>query len=204
MTDQEDNINLGKIVFDDKNQERKSWACWDKPVPDRWLCFCPNFLSFCWSSLLAFGEFTFQKLVTNQLFWLEFYAVRQDTFYPQQYYEQVNFYKKSCLYFIGWTFRNWKIAASLQLAKNWKVSTKVWQNLLFLSTFSTSLRCYAKRNRKSRVCAWSKLWIYWFVKKQRYKVLVNFWRFMWSELQFKGLCWHCHSWETSGSEHNLN
>ena len=27
MVDQEDNINLGKIVFDDNNQERKSWAC---------------------------------------------------------------------------------------------------------------------------------------------------------------------------------
>ena len=27
MADQEDNINLGKIVFYDNNQERKSWAC---------------------------------------------------------------------------------------------------------------------------------------------------------------------------------
>ena len=27
MTDQEDNINLGKIVFDDSNQEGKYWAC---------------------------------------------------------------------------------------------------------------------------------------------------------------------------------
>ena len=27
MTDQEDNIILGKIVFDDNNQERKSWSC---------------------------------------------------------------------------------------------------------------------------------------------------------------------------------
>ena len=27
MTDQEDNINRGKIVFDDNNQERKPWAC---------------------------------------------------------------------------------------------------------------------------------------------------------------------------------
>ena len=27
MIDQENNINLGKIVFDDNNQERKSWAC---------------------------------------------------------------------------------------------------------------------------------------------------------------------------------
>ena len=35
MTDQEDNINLGKTVFDDNNQERKSWPVWDKRVPDR-------------------------------------------------------------------------------------------------------------------------------------------------------------------------
>ena len=27
MTDQQENINQGKIVFDDNNQERKSWAC---------------------------------------------------------------------------------------------------------------------------------------------------------------------------------
>ena len=27
MTDQEDIINLGKIVFDDNNRERESWAC---------------------------------------------------------------------------------------------------------------------------------------------------------------------------------
>ena len=27
MTEEEDIINLGKIFFDDNNQERKSWAC---------------------------------------------------------------------------------------------------------------------------------------------------------------------------------
>ena len=27
MTDQEDNNNLGKNVFNNNNQERKSWAC---------------------------------------------------------------------------------------------------------------------------------------------------------------------------------
>ena len=27
MTDQADNINLGKIVFDENNVERRSWAC---------------------------------------------------------------------------------------------------------------------------------------------------------------------------------
>ena len=47
MTDLEDNINLGKIVFDDNNQERKSWDCLGQTVPGRSLCFCPNFLSIC-------------------------------------------------------------------------------------------------------------------------------------------------------------
>ena len=35
LTDQEDNINLGNVVFDDNNQERKTWACWGKPFPYR-------------------------------------------------------------------------------------------------------------------------------------------------------------------------
>ena len=35
------------------------------------------------------------------------------------------------LCFICWPFRNWKIAAYLKLAKNWNISNKVWQNLLF-------------------------------------------------------------------------
>ena len=70
MTDLEDRNTLGKIFYDEKNQARKSWSYLDKPVPDRWLCFCPGFLSFCWSSLVVFGEFTFQKLQTNQQFWL--------------------------------------------------------------------------------------------------------------------------------------
>ena len=177
---------------------------WDKPVPDRWLCFCPNILSFFRSSMVAFGEFAFEKFVTNQLFGLNFCAVRQDTFYPHQDYEQVIFYTKVSLYFIGWSFRNCKIATYLQLAKISNISTKVRQNLLFLSTFPTSLRCYANVNWKSRICLWSKLWIFWFVLKQRYKVLVNFWRLLWKDLQFKGLCWHCHRWETSRSEHNLH
>ena len=63
--------------------------------------------------------------MTNQLFGLEVCAARQDTFYPHQGYEQVNFYKKSSVYFTGWSFRNWKIAAYLQLVENWNISNKV-------------------------------------------------------------------------------
>ena len=131
MTDQAKNINLGKIVFDDNNQERKSWNCLGQTCSRSLIVFLSQILSFCWLSLVAFGEFTFEKLVTNQQFGLESCVLRQDTFYLHQDYEQTITYKKSCLYFIGWSLRNWKNAAYLQLAKNWKISTKVWQNLLF-------------------------------------------------------------------------
>ena len=58
-------------------------------------------------------------------------VVRRDIFYPHQDNKQVNFYKKSSLYFIGWSLWKWKIAADIQLVKNWNISTKVWQKSLF-------------------------------------------------------------------------
>ena len=178
-------------------------SVWDKPVPDRWLCFCPNFLSFCWSSLIAFGEFIFQKLVTNQLFELAFCAVRQDTFYPYQDYEQVNFYKKSSLYFIHWSFRNWKDAAYLQLAESEINSTRVY----FFYQHSQPLYDVMQKENENLEFVQGvnpNLCNYWLVEKQRYKVLVNIWRFLWGDLQFKNLCWPCHHWETSRLEHSLH
>ena len=37
---------------------------------------------------------------------------------------KIFFLQKSSLFFIGWSFRNWKIAASLQLVKNWNILPK--------------------------------------------------------------------------------
>ena len=125
MTDQEDNNNLGKVVFDNNNQERKSWACLGQTCSRSLIVFLSQLFVILLIILGCFEEFTFQKLVTNQLFRLEYCGVRQDTFYFHQVYEQVNFYKKLSHYFIGWSFRNWKIAVYLQLAENWNISTKV-------------------------------------------------------------------------------
>ena len=44
-------------------------------------------------SLVAFGEFIFQRLVTNQLFAYEFCVAQLDTFYHQQDHEKVIFWK---------------------------------------------------------------------------------------------------------------
>ena len=101
MADQEDIINLGKIVFDDNNQKRKSWACLGQTCSRSVIVFLSHFVVVLF---IIFGWFwrihSFQKLMTNQLFGLEVCAERKDTFYPHQDYEQVNFYKKSSLYFL--------------------------------------------------------------------------------------------------------
>ena len=204
MTDLEDNFNLGEIVCDDNNQERKRWVCLGQT---------------CSRSLIVFQSQLFViLLIIFGCFWINHLSKTSDEptvcvgilcsaagyNLPSPRFWTSQFPQKPSLHFIGWSFRNWKIAAYLQLAKNWNISTKVWQNSLFLSTFTNSERCYAKGNWKSRVCALSKLWIYWFVKKQRYKSSANVWRLLWKDFQLKGLCWHCHCWETSASERNLH
>ena len=39
VTDEEDNINLGKFVSDDKNQQRNSWACLGQTCPRSLIVF---------------------------------------------------------------------------------------------------------------------------------------------------------------------
>ena len=124
MTDREDHINLGKIVFDDNNQERSLGPVW-QTCSRSLIVFLSQLFVFLLIIFGSFGEITSQKLVTNELFAFEIWAARQDTFYPHQGYEQVKFYKKSSAYFIDWSIRNWKIAACLQLVENWNISNKV-------------------------------------------------------------------------------
>ena len=95
MIDQEDNINLSKIVVDDNNQEIKPWACLGQT--------CSRFLNVFLSQLffillIIFGCFwrfhlIFLKLLKSPMSRWEFCVVQHDTFYRHQDYEQANFYK---------------------------------------------------------------------------------------------------------------
>ena len=121
MTDQEDNINLGKTVFDDNNQEKKPWARLGQTCSRSLIVFLSQHFVNLLIIFSCFWRIHLSIFVTNQLFGLDFCAVRQDIFYPHQDYEQVSFYKKSSLHFIGWSFRNWEILAYLQFAKTWNI-----------------------------------------------------------------------------------
>ena len=193
-----------KLSLTTKIKRKNRGPEWDKPVPDLYLCFCPNFLWFCWLCFVTFGEFFFQKIVTNPLFRSDFCVVQQHIFYPDQDSEQGIFYKISRLHNLGRSFRDGKVTSCLQLAQKWNLSAKIWQNLLFLSTLSHTLWCYAKIDLKTRVCSRCKLWIHRFVKKQRCRILVSLWRFMWRDLQFKSICCYCYCWQTSWVDYYLH
>ena len=93
----------------------------------------------------ASGEFIFQKLVTNQLFGLEFSTVLWDTIHPNQDYEQVNFYKNRVfISFVG-PSETGKLQLNYSWLKSGTFQPKFDEMYFFLSTFPTSLQCYAKK-----------------------------------------------------------
>ena len=101
--------NFSEICLWRQQSGKDSGFGCEKPVPDIWISSCFNYLSFCGVSLVAFGDFIFQKLEVNQLFWL----IQHDTFSFNQVYEQANFCKKLRSIVIGWTVRDWKLVTYL-------------------------------------------------------------------------------------------
>ena len=116
MNDQENKINLGEVVFDDNNQEKKSWACSGQTCSRYLIVFLSQIFVILLIIFGCFGEIIFQKHVKNPLFGWKFCVVQQDTFYTHQDYAQVNFYKKSRLCTIGRSLRDGKVTTFLQLA----------------------------------------------------------------------------------------
>ena len=125
MTEQEDNIILGKIVSDENDQEKKTWACLGQTCSRSLIVFLSQFFYDFVDYLWLLLEKNFQNLETSPLFEWEICVVQQDTFYPHQDYEQVFFYKKMRLHTIGRSLRD----GESQLIYNWL------KNGNFLTTF---------------------------------------------------------------------
>ena len=203
MTDQKKSYILGKIVSDNNNQERKSWPSLGQT--------CSRFLIVVLSQLfvilliysVCFWTIRLWKLVTNPLYGWEFCAVKQDTFYPHQDWEQVIFYK-NC-YFVS--LAGHSETGNSQFTYNWlkkgTFQTK-FDNACFFSALSDTLWCYAGRDWKSRVCSRCKFSFYRCVIKQRCKKLVKLGPFMWRDSQIKSICWCCYCWHTSWIEYFLH
>ena len=152
MTDQEDNNNLGKIVFDDNNQGRKSSVCLGQTCSRSLIVSLSRFFVILLIIFGCFWRIHLSKTCEVSMFGLEFCAVRQDTFYPHQDYEQVNVYKISSLYFIGWSFQNWKFASSLQLAQIGTFKSKFDKIYFFINILNLFTMLFKKKSKISSLC----------------------------------------------------
>ena len=77
------------------------------------------------------GRIILGKTCDESNAWLGIWCIAAEFILPSPKHWKLHFYKNLRLYIIGWSHRNEKISAYLQLAKNRKVLPKVWQKLLF-------------------------------------------------------------------------
>ena len=70
MTGQEDDINLGKVVFDNNNQEGISSACLGQTSSRSLIVFCPNFLSFLLTIFGCFWRIHLSKTCDESTVWV--------------------------------------------------------------------------------------------------------------------------------------
>ena len=71
MTDQEDNINRGKIVFDDNNQERKFWACLGQNCSRSLIVFLSQLFVILLIIFGAFGRIHLSETCDESTVWVE-------------------------------------------------------------------------------------------------------------------------------------
>ena len=93
MTELEDKTNPCKIIFDENNQERKSWSCLGQTCSRSLIVFLSQLFAILLIIFGCFWRVQFSKVCDESAVWVEILAVRQDTIYPHQNYEQNDFYK---------------------------------------------------------------------------------------------------------------
>ena len=145
----EDKINLGKVVFDDNNRTRISCYCLGQT--------CPNIFSFCWSSLGAFGEFTFTNFWRkNPLGW-NFVQCGTILFTLTKIMNTIFSTKNRVFILLGGPSKTGKSQLLYKWLKIGTLQPKFDKLYFFLSTFPAPLRCYARGKWKPRVYARSKI-----------------------------------------------
>ena len=82
MTDQEGNIILGKIFFDDNNQERKSWACLGQTCSRSLIVFLSHLFVILLIIFVCFWRINFSKLSAESIVWVGFLCSAAGYFLP--------------------------------------------------------------------------------------------------------------------------
>ena len=70
MTDQNDKINLDEIVFDDNNQERKSWSCLGQTCYRSLIVFLSQLFVILWINSGCFWKIHFSETYDDTTVWV--------------------------------------------------------------------------------------------------------------------------------------
>ena len=146
MTDQEDKNTLGKIVFDNNNQERKAWACLEQTCSRLLIVFLSQHFVILLILFGCFWRIHRSKTCEESIVWGGNLCSAAGYILPSPRLEHVNFYKKSSnisLVDPSETRKSQLICNWLKIVLFQPKSDKIY---FFLSTFPTSLQCYAKGN----------------------------------------------------------
>ena len=195
MTDQEKNFILGEIIFAASNQEIKLWPCLGQTCSRSLIVFLSQPFVILLINFGCFWRTHLIKTCDEYTAWVEKLCMAAAKFLPSTWQWTIYFLRESESFFIGgWSLKKWKIATDIQLVKNWHLSTKVWQNLLFCPDCQP-LDDVMQKSWEFWFWTKCKIRIYQFVERQLYKVLIDLWRFNWRDLQFKSACWYCYHWK---------
>ena len=74
MTDREDNINLSKIIFDDNNEKRKTWACLGQTCSRSLIVFLSQLFVILLINLGCFWSIHLSKTCDESTVWVGIFS----------------------------------------------------------------------------------------------------------------------------------
>ena len=157
MTELEDKIILKKFVFDDNNQENKSWYCLGQTCSRSLIVFLSQLFVILLIIFGCFWRIHVSKTCDKSSVWVGSLCSAAGYFLPSprlwtSYFLEKNKSLLHCLDHPKLENCSW-----FTIGKKMEHFNQSLKKFTFFSTFPTSLQCYAKGNQKSRVCGRCKL-----------------------------------------------
>ena len=129
MTDREDIFHLGKIVFEDNNQEKNAWSCLGLRSSRSLNVFLSQLFVILLITFDCFWRFHFSRKCDEATAWVGNLCSATGYILPSWRIWTSQFLQKTHLFLVGRSVRNCQVTTISQRARNWNVSTQIWQKL---------------------------------------------------------------------------